>query len=221
MKNPTLEQIKEMYPEGCEVACPFDLMDKEIIYHKDIIKDIAGSFSINNVYLYHSIKNSFATITKPALKKNIKNTMKNPTLQQIKEMYPEGCEVACVYTLSDKRIVKYSDLYESRAGGFYLIMNKKDDVFLFSKNPDRFATITKTAPKSLIEQKIEELKQMKIIPPPESEIQRIIKEYELNPLKLSPQNKNIKNDFNKAFNNRLQKMKEELIIDLIKYIDSL
>jgi hypothetical protein len=62
----TLEQIKERYPEGCEVACPFDLMDKEIIYHKDIIKDIVGSFRINNVYLYHSIKNSFAIIINPA-----------------------------------------------------------------------------------------------------------------------------------------------------------
>jgi hypothetical protein len=38
---------------------------------------------------------------------------------------------------------------------------------------------------------------------------------------MSTQNKNIKKDFNKVFNNRLEKMKEELIIDLIKYMDSL
>jgi hypothetical protein len=142
--------------------------------------------------------------------------MKNPTLEQIKKRYPEGCEVACVYTLSDKRIVKYSDLYESRAGGFYLIMNKKDDVFLFSKNPDRFATITKEAPKSLIEKKIEALKQMKISPTPDSEIQRIVKKYNLQPLKLSSQTESIA----EALKNKIEQIEKHLNFDVINYINN-
>jgi hypothetical protein len=133
--------------------------------------------------------------------------MKNPTLEQIKERYPEGCEVACVYTLSDKRIVKYSDLYESRAGGFYLIMNKKDDVFLFSKNPDRFATITKEAPKSSFDN---------MFPDPDLEIQRIVKKYNLQPLKLSPQTESIA----EALKNKIEQIEKKLNFDIINYINN-
>jgi hypothetical protein len=132
--------------------------------------------------------------------------MKNPTLEQIKEMYPEGCEVSCAITNNDYATVKHDFIRSHHLGDFYI--NHGNFVHLYCKNSKKFATITKPAPKSLIKE-------------PDSEMQRILKEYELKPLKLSPQNKNIKKDFNKVFNNRLEKMKEELIIDLIKYIDSL
>jgi|TARA_R110000822_G_scaffold6851_4_gene28599 hypothetical protein len=73
----TLEQIKERYPEGCEVACPFFLGDTQIIHQKEISKDIAGSFYTHDVYLYHSIKNIFATIINPAPESSQENKKEN------------------------------------------------------------------------------------------------------------------------------------------------
>jgi hypothetical protein len=134
--------------------------------------------------------------------------MKNPTLKQIKEMYPEGCEVACVLNEQDKQIVKHDKIINGR-DSFGLIGQYNITLWTVFSG---FATITKEAPKSSFDN---------MFPDPDSEIQRIVKEYNLQPLKLSPQNKNIKNDFNKAFNNKLEQMKEELIRDLINYIDKL
>tara|TARA_R110000824_G_scaffold34903_4_gene110134 strand:+ start:442 stop:870 length:429 start_codon:yes stop_codon:yes gene_type:complete len=69
MKNPTLEQIKEMYPEGCEVYCDITNKDKQIVSHELIRGHNAGYWYLNDRYfvnLYCATLKQFATITKPA-----------------------------------------------------------------------------------------------------------------------------------------------------------
>jgi hypothetical protein len=62
----TLEEIKERYPEGCEVRCAMDKKDKEIVLHDKIYINTYGSCYFNNMCLYFNVNNEFATITKPA-----------------------------------------------------------------------------------------------------------------------------------------------------------
>jgi hypothetical protein len=130
--------------------------------------------------------------------------MKNPTLEQIKEMYPEGCEVACVIARHDKQIVKHDAIIMEK-DSFKLNGPFNVSLWTFSRG---FAIITKEAPKSSFDN---------MFPDPDSEIQRIVKKYNLQPLKLSSQTESIA----EAFNNKLEQMKEELIRDLINYIDKL
>jgi hypothetical protein len=62
----TLEQIKERFPEGCEVSCAIDIMDKGIVIYNDIKEEELGfyfkSVKCENVFLYNDIRQEFATI---------------------------------------------------------------------------------------------------------------------------------------------------------------
>ena len=70
------------------------------------------------------------------------------TLEEIKERYPEGCEVECVIIGDDFSIVKHSLIVED-AGDFYIYNGYiKEEVFLYTTFGDVFATITKPAPES-------------------------------------------------------------------------
>jgi Glu-tRNA(Gln) amidotransferase subunit E-like FAD-binding protein len=130
--------------------------------------------------------------------------MKNPTLKQIKEMYPEGCEVACVLNEQDKQIVKHDKIINGR-DSFGLIGQYNITLWTVFSG---FATITKEAPKSSFDN---------MFPDPDSEIQRIVKKYNLQPLKLSSQTESIA----EAFNNKLEQIKKQLNFDVINYIDKL
>ena len=66
----TLEEIKELFPEGCEVSCALEASDKGLVIHNDI-KELENGFSIDlikdkYICLYYYPLNQFATITKPA-----------------------------------------------------------------------------------------------------------------------------------------------------------
>jgi hypothetical protein len=73
------------------------------------------------------------------------------TLEEIKERYPEGCEVECVITGGDYAIVKHSMIIED-AGDFYIYNGGiKEEVFLYVTFGDKFAEITKPAPYKYVE----------------------------------------------------------------------
>jgi hypothetical protein len=70
----TLEQIKERFPEGCEVACAIDNIDKGIVKYKDIRLDKDGFYLFeddDHVYLFDIEENKFADITNPAPKNQL------------------------------------------------------------------------------------------------------------------------------------------------------
>jgi hypothetical protein len=71
----TLEEIKELFPEGCEVSCALEASDKGLVIHNDI-KELENGFSIDlikdkYICLYYYPLNQFATITKPAPKNQL------------------------------------------------------------------------------------------------------------------------------------------------------
>jgi hypothetical protein len=72
----TLEEIKELYPEGCEFECAIDKKDKSI-FKKELIEwcSVTGSFYIcsdyGRSYLYNTAHNKFATIINPAPKNQL------------------------------------------------------------------------------------------------------------------------------------------------------
>lgn len=123
--------------------------------------------------------------------------MKNPTIKEIKEMFPEGCEVHCAWNPKDKGVVNYNTLRKDSKGDAFFLNN--NTIYLFDWFRDTFATIIKPAPENF--SKI-------VFFDPKKEMQTFVRE-------------DAKKDFNKAFNNKLDKMKEELIRDLIKYMDSI
>ena len=65
------------------------------------------------------------------------------TLEQIKEMYPNGCEVSCLANPNNKAIVKHSELFGEEV--YYLHCFKKHLIALYSKDYG-FAKITKPSP---------------------------------------------------------------------------
>ena len=75
MKTPTLEEIKEMYPEGCEISCATRDIDKIIVKHNDIVIDhdeksfyLSKKNNNNSYFLYYTNGSTYtyAKITKPA-----------------------------------------------------------------------------------------------------------------------------------------------------------
>lgn len=143
-ETPKLEQIKEMYPEGCEVTCAHGRIEKVIIKHDKIIQSMLGSFhmSKNIAILYNVIDGRYAKITKPA-------PIKNPTIEQIKKMYPEGCEVECALTPRDIVIVKHDEIRKYHVSNDIFIKSKNKFYYLYSEseNTYNYAEITKPAPK--------------------------------------------------------------------------
>jgi hypothetical protein len=85
----TLKQIKEAYPEGCQVRCALEASDRGVVIQNDIKQDKdAFYFKLVNgkyIYLYNSVTNEFATIIKQAPKKDMKNTTmkKQPSKYQV------------------------------------------------------------------------------------------------------------------------------------------
>jgi hypothetical protein len=68
------------------------------------------------------------------------------TLKQIKERFPEGCEVKCQYSLGDYGIVDYDSLVMHDSGDVYFINKNNLTIILHNSVNKKFATITKPAP---------------------------------------------------------------------------
>jgi hypothetical protein len=69
------------------------------------------------------------------------------TLEQIKERFPEGCEVSCVVRSKDKGIVIHNYIKQYRYG-FYFEPVKNELIYLYSDLNKEFAFITKPAPEN-------------------------------------------------------------------------
>jgi hypothetical protein len=72
----TLEQIKERYPEGCEVECARGYGLFKMINHNAIKKNTLGGYYYEDTpdhfcFLYHASSNCFATIINPAPKNQL------------------------------------------------------------------------------------------------------------------------------------------------------
>ena len=57
MKKVSVRELKEMYPDGCEVSCALDSSTKAIVNHDKIIRMPNGSYYVvndndMNVYLW-------------------------------------------------------------------------------------------------------------------------------------------------------------------------
>jgi hypothetical protein len=70
------------------------------------------------------------------------------TLEQIKERFPEGCEVSCAVRSKDKGIVKHESLIKVREEVIYFINEKNANVFLYEADQKTFATIINPATKN-------------------------------------------------------------------------
>lgn len=71
------------------------------------------------------------------------------TLGQIKERFPEGCEVSCAFMHSNKktRILKHKNIGVNSFGGFFYV-GDYDFVMLYQAGTMKFATIINPAPKN-------------------------------------------------------------------------
>jgi citrate lyase gamma subunit len=63
------------------------------------------------------------------------------TLEQIKERFPEGCEVKCQYSLGDYGIVDYDSLVMHDSGDVYFINKNNLTIILHNSVNKEFATI--------------------------------------------------------------------------------
>jgi hypothetical protein len=82
------------------------------------------------------------------------------TLEDIKERYPEGCEVVCAWDKKSRAIVNYHYLKEDVKGdvkGDVFFFKGSDAIYLFDNFRDTYAEITKPAPESKQENKKENM----------------------------------------------------------------
>jgi hypothetical protein len=69
--------------------------------------------------------------------------MRIQTLQEIKDFFPEGCEIICAVNQKNKSLVSYNTLECDLKGNFRFINNKGQLIFVYS-NRRGFAKIINT-----------------------------------------------------------------------------
>jgi hypothetical protein len=70
----TLEQIKERFPEGCEVSCAFNQNDLGLVNYKSLTVDIQSDIYFTNengLHIFLTYAKEFATIINPATKNEL------------------------------------------------------------------------------------------------------------------------------------------------------
>ena len=157
MKNPTLEQVRKAFKGAKIVKClssdyEIDLVESEI--KRDIYWfgsgywiDYSNKQREDSVLIWDQQKGYSEIIEFKEIKLAPKKDMKNPTFEQIEEMYPDGCEVSCAAVRGDKGEVTHKSIKGNKFG-FYIDSEDHEYIYLYYTPSHVFAKITKPAPES-------------------------------------------------------------------------
>tara|TARA_R110000824_G_scaffold34903_1_gene110114 strand:+ start:1976 stop:2188 length:213 start_codon:yes stop_codon:yes gene_type:complete len=69
--------------------------------------------------------------------------MKQVTVKELREMYPEGCKVSCALDSSTKGIVKHDKINRLPNGSYYIVNDEFLNVYLWSIGTGSIAEIIK------------------------------------------------------------------------------